>query len=89
MTEHEPSPEYAKALDDFAATKEAHEAAKQALRDATAAELKTTGATTKQLAATSPWSEETLRGIAREYGVERKRKPTVKSIKPQKRTAGG
>jgi hypothetical protein len=27
-----------------------------------------------------PWTSETVRGIAREYDVPRKRKPTVRSI---------
>lgn len=85
MTDRALSDQYAQALDDFTKTKEAHEVAKQVLREATAAELKTTGMTTKELAAKSPWSEETLRGIAREHGVARKRQPTVRSIK----NAGG
>lgn len=38
-------------------------------------------ATTGRLMKHVPWSEETLRGIAREYKVPRKRPPTVRSIK--------
>lgn len=43
--------------------------------------------TNKQVAALLPWTEETVRGIAREYGVKPKRAPTVRSIKPAKRAA--
>lgn len=38
-------------------------------------------ATAKKLAAHVPWSDETLRGIAREFDVPLKRPPTVRSIK--------
>lgn len=89
MSADQPTPTYEQALEEFTRTKEAHEEAKKTLRVATAEKLKATGMTTKELAPTSPWSEETLRGIAREYGIERKRQPTVRSIKPKKRTTGG
>ncbi|MDX2922479.1 hypothetical protein [Streptomyces sp. NE06-03C] len=32
-----------------------------------------------------PYTQETVRKIAREYGVPRKRQPTVRAIKPKKR----
>jgi hypothetical protein len=74
----------------------ARDAARKALRLAIANELKDptrvrlkdgtfTTPTNKQVADVLPWSEETVRGIAREYGVTPKRKPTVKSIKPARR----
>lgn len=89
MTDQPTSPEYEAALTRFNETRDAHEEAKAALRVATAAELRSTGMTTKAFAPHSPWSEETLRGIAREYDIERKRAPTVRSIKPQRRKPAG
>lgn len=89
MTDYTPSAQYNDALAEFHRTKEAHEQAKQALRASTAEELKLSGLPGKAFAPLSPWSEETIRGIVHEYGIPLKRNPTVKSIKPKKRTAGG
>jgi hypothetical protein len=36
--------------------------------------------TNDEMAEHVPWTSETVRGIAREYDVPRKRKPTVRSI---------
>jgi T5orf172 domain len=53
-----------------------------ALRSAIAEEmLRNPEATTRALAAYTPWSEETIRQISREFKVPRKRPPTVRSIK--------
>lgn len=89
MTDYKPSQQLSNALDAFTKAQEAEEAARLQLRAAVAEDLKTYDVTNDVIAAHLPWSGETVRGIAREYGVPRKRKPTVKSIKPKKRTAGG
>jgi hypothetical protein len=89
MTDYSPSPQLTAALAAFVETQRAEEAARQELRAAVAADLKKFDITNDVIAAHLPWSAETVRGIAREYDVPRKRKPTVKSIKPKKRTAGG
>jgi hypothetical protein len=60
--------------------------ARDELREAVAEELKTRDVTSDKLADYLPWTGETVRGIAREYGVPHKRKPTVRSIKPKRRT---
>ncbi|MFD8545597.1 hypothetical protein [Streptomyces sp. NPDC059649] len=89
MTAYTPSPQLTAALDDFTKAQEAADAARNKLRAAVAEDLKTYDVTTDAIASHLPWSGETVRGIAREYDVPRRRKPTVKSIKPKKRTAGG
>jgi hypothetical protein len=89
MTAYTPSPELTKALTAFDEAQEAADQAREVLRAAVADELKSYEVTNDGLAAHLPWSGETVRGIAREYGVPRKRQPTVRSIKPKKRTAGG
>lgn len=59
-----------------------HEAGRQRFRKAIAEEmLRDPNATTGRLTRHVDWSEETLRGISREYEVPRKRPPTVRSIK--------
>lgn len=88
MTTYTPSPELAKALQSFTKTQEAADQARDALREAVANDLKTYDVTADAIAAHLPWSGETVRGIAREFGVPRKRKPTVRSIKPKKRVGG-
>lgn len=45
------------------------------------------GVPPNRLAKSLPWSTETLRALARQAGITRQRPPTVKSIKPRKRTA--
>jgi hypothetical protein len=87
-TTYEPSDQLKDALEAFDAAQKAAEEARIALRASVAEELKTTEVTNDAIAEHLPWSGETVRGIAREYDIPRKRQPTVKSIKPQKRTAG-
>lgn len=89
MTDYSPSPQLTAALDAFTKAQQAEEAARLELRAAVADDLKQFDITNEVVAAHLPWSAETVRGIAREYDVPRKRKPTVRSIKPRKRTAGG
>lgn len=101
MTAYTPSPHLTDAL---SAWQKAHEEAeklraiedkaRKKLRAAIADDLKQYDVTNSAMADHLPWSEETVRGIAREYDVPRKRNPTVKSIKPKPRkrpapTAGG
>ncbi|HEX8807993.1 MAG TPA: hypothetical protein VF760_03270 [Xanthobacteraceae bacterium] len=86
MTDYSPSPQLTAALADYDDTQRAAEAARVRLRAAVAADLKTYDVTADTIAEHLPWSGETVRGIAREYEVPRRRKPTVKSIKPTKRT---
>lgn len=86
MTAYAPSPELTEALTAFNKAQEAADQAREVLRAAVAAELKSYEVTNDALAAHLPWSGETVRGIAREYDVPRKRQPTVRSIKPKKRT---
>lgn len=88
MTDYTPSNQLKTALKTYDDAQAAAEEARIQLREAVANELKTTDITNEVIADHLPWSSETVRGIAREYDVPRKRKPTVKSIKPQKRTAG-
>jgi hypothetical protein len=88
MTDYSPSPQLTDALDAYKRAQEAEEAARGALRAAVAEDLKAFDITNDVIAGHLPWSAETVRGIAREYDVPRKRKPTVRSIKPKKRTAG-
>jgi hypothetical protein len=95
--DYTPSQGLLDALQAFADFEEARTVAHDALRVAVAKELKEplardrktgkpTEPTNKQVADVVPWSEETVRGIAREYGVKPKRAPTVKSIKPVRRS---
>lgn len=86
MTDYNPSPQLTAALADYEQATEAAEAARVRLRAAVADDLKAYDVTADGIATHLPWSGETVRGIAREYDVPRKRKPTVKSIKPAKRT---
>jgi hypothetical protein len=84
--EYEPSPGLRAALDAYNRAQEAADDARDQLRAAVADDLKTYYVTNDVLATHLPWSGETIRGIAREYGVPPKRKPTVRSIKPRRRT---
>jgi plasmid stability protein len=88
MTAYAPSPELTEALTAFNKAQEAADQAREVLRAAVAAELKSYKVTNDALAAHLPWSGATVRGIAREYDVPRKRQPTVRSIKPKKRAGG-
>lgn len=89
MTDYSPSQQLADALAAFTEAQQAVDAARDKLRAAVADDLKTYDVTNEVIAEHLPWSAETVRGIAREYDVPRKRKPTVRSIKPKprKRTA--
>lgn len=87
MNDYSPSLGLRAAIEGYDAAQKAAETAREVLRLAAAEEMKQTGVTAKELAGHLPWSDETLRGIAREYGVPPKRKPTVRSIKPPKRGA--
>lgn len=87
MTDYSPSPQLVAALAEFEKAQEAEEVARANLRAAVADDLKTYDVTNEVIAPHLPWSSETVRGIAREYDVPRKRKPTVRSIKPKKRTS--
>jgi hypothetical protein len=85
-----PSQELLDAIEVRAQAKSALEAAETALREVVGRELKAPPEPTNKQVAEGvpgfPWSEETVRLIAREYDVKPKRKPTVRSIKPAKRT---
>lgn len=87
MTDYNPSQQLTDALTAFQDAQRAVDAARETLRAAVAQDLKTYDVTNEVIAEHLPWSAETVRGIAREYDVPRKRKPTVRSIKPRKRTA--
>lgn len=64
-----------------------HEAGRERFRKAIAEEmLRDPNATTGRLTKYVRWSEETLRSIAREFKVPRKRPPTVRSIKDKPET---
>jgi hypothetical protein len=91
MTDYSPSQELRAAIARYEEAQTAADAARDALRTAAAEEMKQFDVTAKVLAGHLPWSDETLRGIAREHGVPLKRNPTVRSIKAPKRggkTAG-
>lgn len=85
-TDYRPSPELVGALAAYTAAQQALEDRRVELREAVADELKAYDVTNEVLAEHLPWTGETVRGIAREYGVPHKRKPTVRSIKPKRRT---
>lgn len=78
---YEPSPALNAALDDMKKAEEAYEQKRHAYRKAIADELATSGLSHAKMAAHTPYTEETVRNIAREYGIKPKRKPTVRSIK--------
>jgi hypothetical protein len=86
MTDYKPSPRLVAALDKFNEAQKAVDDAREQLRAAVADDLKAYDVTNEVLSSHLPWSGETVRGIAREYGVPPKRKPTVRSIKPRRRT---
>jgi hypothetical protein len=78
---YEPSEQLREALADLTAAEEALATARTAVRAAIAADLRAFPAVTNdEMAEHVPWTSETVRGIAREYDVPRKRKPTVRSI---------
>lgn len=82
MADYTPSDDLRAEIAAFKEIDEAWKAARTKLREAVANELRAHGdATTKNLAPHVDWSDETIRGIAREYKVPLKRAPTVQSIK--------
>lgn len=82
----EMTPELAEALAGFETKQQELAEARDNLRAKVAGYLKERDEVTADaIAELLPWSGETVRGIAREYGVPLKRKPTVRSIKPQRR----
>lgn len=87
MTDYSPSQQLTDALVSFEKAQQDLDEARETLRAAVADDLKEYDITNEVIAEHLPWSAETVRGIAREYDVPRKRKPTVRSIKPRKRTA--
>lgn len=88
MTDYTPTPQYTAALEEFNRTKEAHEQATKALRKATGEELKISGIASKAFKPLSPWSEETLRVIARDNNVPLLKAPPRRKPRTRK-TAGG
>lgn len=80
--DYDPSDDLKAAIRAFDEAEQQLEARKKALREAIGREmLEHPEATTGKLVKYLKWSEETLRGIAREFKVPRKRPPTVRSIK--------
>jgi hypothetical protein len=87
MTEYTPSEDLSAALEAMSQAEELMKQRRQALRAAVAADLKANPDVTNDVMAQHvPFTAETVRQIAREYDVPRKRRPTVRSIKGAKRT---
>ncbi|MEC3995197.1 hypothetical protein VSR01_17310 [Actinacidiphila sp. DG2A-62] len=78
---YEPSPEFTAALAAWAKAEEELGKKRTAARKAVADELRTSGVSQAKVAAHTPWTEATVRTIAREYKVPPLRKPTVRSIR--------
>lgn len=89
MADYAPSAALKAALAELEQAQQAVLDAREKVRAAVAGDLKAFDITNDVIAEHLPWSEETVRGIAREYGVPHKRKPTVRAIKPQRRKPGG
>jgi len=88
MSEYTPSEAVTAGLKAVEDAEEALRQRRQELRAAVAADLKANpDATNDDVAEHLPYTAETVRQIAREYDVPRKRKPTVRSIKGTKRAA--
>lgn len=80
--EYKPSDDFKAAIRAWEELERLHEQGREAFRQAIGRELlEHPEATTGKLVQHVKWSEETLRGIAREHKVPRKRPPTVRSIK--------
>lgn len=77
---YEPSPAFTAALAALAQAEEDLREKRQAARKAVADELRTSGVSQAKVAAHTPWTEVTVRSIAKEYDVPPLRKPTVRSI---------
>ncbi|MFJ8852346.1 hypothetical protein [Streptomyces sp. NPDC102437] len=89
MTSYTPSSALADALHALEDAEALVKKCRTELRAAVAADMKAhPELTAPAMAKHLPWTEETVRQIAREYDVPRKRRPTVRSVKPQKRTGG-
>jgi hypothetical protein len=78
---YEPSDEFIAALAVWAKAEEDLKEKWQAARKAVADELRTSGVSQAKVAAHTPWTEPTVRTIAREFNVPPLRKPTVRSIR--------
>ncbi|WP_284576739.1 hypothetical protein [Streptomyces sp. 2P-4] len=92
MTEkYTPSPTLLSALEELDAARERVQQLQRAVYDAVADDLRANPELTNADVAGHekiPYTQETVRKIAREYDIPRKRKPTVRAIKPKKRAAG-
>lgn len=88
MTDYKPTPQYTAALEEFNRTKQAHKEAADALRQATGEELKISGIASKAFKPLSPWSEETLRVIARDAGVPLLKAPPRRKPRTRKAAEG-
>lgn len=86
MADYEPSPELIAARAEFEEAGVKLAEARNKFRAAVADELRRVDVTNDVIAEHLPWTAEVVRTIAREYDVPRKRKPTVRSIKPKRRT---
>lgn len=85
---YEPSEQLREALAGLSAAEDALATARTAVRAAIAADMRANPeVSTDEMAEHVPYSNETVRGIAREYDVPRKRKPTVRSIARGKKKA--
>ncbi|MFI2301980.1 hypothetical protein ACH5AL_24505 [Actinacidiphila glaucinigra] len=72
---YKPSDELKAALREWEESIQAELDKRHALRRAVADELKATGITNSVISEHLPWTQETVRGIANEYGVPRHRAP--------------
>ncbi|MCM1964872.1 hypothetical protein [Streptomyces sp. G1] len=90
MSDYKPSDELKAALHALDLAEQELDNRRKAVRAAVANDLKANPRVTNpEMADHLPWTAETVRAIAREYDVPRKRQPTVKAINPKpKQTAG-
>lgn len=90
MSEYIPSEQTLEAIKAVDDAKAALEDQRQKLYASVAKDLKLQPDVTNAAAAEKlPFTQETVRVIARKYGVPRKRKPTVRAIKPVYRPGSG
>jgi hypothetical protein len=88
MSQYTPSDDVKAALQAVKDAEDALKLRRKELRAAVAADLKANPDVTNDVMAEHlPFTSETVRQIAREYDVPRKRNPTVRSIKGAKRAA--
>jgi hypothetical protein len=86
--DYRPTPELQAALREYEDTRagyERHLAARAALREVVAKELRTQPVTARGIVEYVPWTYETVRTIAREADVPREREPTVEARKKRRR----